>query len=78
LYHITGRGNEKKTIFPDSRDREAFLELLSLVIERFDWILGQFGENRPRAVKAYKQFVLGGYGDEFPHDELVGQVTYFQ
>jgi REP element-mobilizing transposase RayT len=28
VYHITSRGNEKKSIFRDSLDREVFLEIL--------------------------------------------------
>ncbi len=30
LYHITSRGNGKRDIFLDNRDRESFLELLSI------------------------------------------------
>jgi putative transposase len=40
LYHIISRGNEKRDIFLDSRDREAFHELL-LVIERFEGFIIQ-------------------------------------
>jgi REP element-mobilizing transposase RayT len=36
LYHITNRGNERKSIFVDAQDRETFLETLSIVIERFE------------------------------------------
>ena len=183
LYHITSRGNEKKHIFQDTKDRDSFIEILTLVIERFDWIchayvlmgnhyhllietpkgnlsrgmrqlnsiysqkfnrknkrvghlfegrfksiliekepyllelsryialnpiraglvenpgewkwssyramvgeipkpdfltidwiLSQFGKNKPAAARTYKQFVMEGYGVEFPHDELIGQV----
>jgi len=28
LYHITSRGNEKREVFLDDRDRFAFLEIL--------------------------------------------------
>jgi REP element-mobilizing transposase RayT len=38
VYHITTRGNEKKTIFRNDQDRERFIEILSLVIKRFKWI----------------------------------------
>jgi len=37
IYHITSRGNEKKAIFRDSNDRKTFLEILTLVTERFEW-----------------------------------------
>jgi REP element-mobilizing transposase RayT len=38
VYHITARGNEKKAIFRNDRDREKFVEILSLIIKRFKWI----------------------------------------
>jgi len=34
-YHVTSRGNERKAIFRDDRDRRHFLELLAEVVERF-------------------------------------------
>lgn len=37
LYHITHRGNERRSIFLDNKDKETFLDLLSFVIDRFDW-----------------------------------------
>jgi REP element-mobilizing transposase RayT len=38
LYHVTSRGNERKRIFQDDTDRELFLNTLSRVNERFNWI----------------------------------------
>ena len=38
-YHITGRGNEKKAIFRDDRDRIHFTELLALMVSRFRIVL---------------------------------------
>jgi hypothetical protein len=38
LYHVTSRGNERKRIFQDDTDRELFLNTLSQVNERFNWI----------------------------------------
>ena len=35
-YHITARGNEKRAIFRDDRDRSHFLELLANLVGRFD------------------------------------------
>ena len=32
LYHVTSRGNERKPIYRDDRDRERFLERLSAVV----------------------------------------------
>ena len=37
LYHITSRGNRRGDIFLDDDDRNAFLQVLSLVCERFNW-----------------------------------------
>jgi REP element-mobilizing transposase RayT len=37
VYHITGRGNERKTIFRDDSDREAFLYTLQRVCSRYHW-----------------------------------------
>ncbi len=34
-YHVTSRGNERKAIFRDDRDREKFLGLLEWVGEEF-------------------------------------------
>jgi len=38
VYHITSRGNEKKLIFKDERDRETFLDTLSQVDKRYNWL----------------------------------------
>ena len=38
-----------------------------------DWILGQFGENRPLALKAYRRFVRAGLELESPWKNLKGQ-----
>jgi putative transposase len=38
VYHITGRGNEKKLIFKDERDREIFLDTLSQVDKCYNWL----------------------------------------
>ena len=34
-YHVTSRGNERKAIFRDDRDRRHFLELMGEVVDRF-------------------------------------------
>jgi putative transposase len=34
-YHVTSRGNERKAIFRDDRDRQKFLELLKKAVEQF-------------------------------------------
>ena len=38
VYHITSRGNEKKLIFKDEEDREIFLDTLSQVDKRYNWL----------------------------------------
>src|SRR4030067_397582 len=38
VYHITSRGNEKKLIFKDEKDREIFLDTLSQVDKRYNWL----------------------------------------
>lgn len=39
VYHITSRGNERRDIFRDDDDREAFLDLLRKTVVRFRWKL---------------------------------------
>ena len=34
-YHVSTRGNERKAIFRDDRDRERLLELLARAVEHF-------------------------------------------
>lgn len=38
VYHITSRGNEKKDIFIDDKDRLIFFEILNNVREKYNWI----------------------------------------
>ncbi len=38
VYHVTSRGNEKKTIFKDDQDRENFLNTLQHVNKRYNWL----------------------------------------
>ena len=37
-YHITNRGNDKKTVFKDDQDRETFLKILAFVNKRYHWL----------------------------------------
>ena len=39
LHHVTSRGNAQQNIYLDDRDRELFLRLLGICVERFAWIL---------------------------------------
>lgn len=38
VYHVTSRGNERKEIFKDDRDRKMFLDTLEDVILRYNWL----------------------------------------
>lgn len=38
VYHVTSRGNARKKIFKDNKDREDFLKVLSSVEKRFNWL----------------------------------------
>ncbi len=38
VYHVTSRGNEKKAVYKDDRDRETFLSTLARVNERYHWL----------------------------------------
>jgi REP element-mobilizing transposase RayT len=37
LQHVTSRGNERRPIFHDDRDRETFLGFLGETVRRFTW-----------------------------------------
>jgi REP element-mobilizing transposase RayT len=38
VYHITSRGNERKAVFKDAKDRETFLKILAHTNKRYHWI----------------------------------------
>jgi REP element-mobilizing transposase RayT len=37
VYHVTSRGNERRSIFRSDRDRKAFLDFLGSTAQRFGW-----------------------------------------
>jgi putative transposase len=39
LYHVMNRGKGKQVIFPSDEYYQAFLQTLSEVVSRFDWVL---------------------------------------
>jgi REP element-mobilizing transposase RayT len=39
VYHVMARGNERREVFRDDRDRECFLDTLAEVVERYGWRL---------------------------------------
>jgi len=76
VYHITSRGNERKAIFWDAQDHDAFLEILHHVITRYNWfcqILGQLASDRKTAEEAYRRFVEDGIAAESIWKDLKGQ-----
>ena len=38
VYHVTSRGNEKKSVFKDNQDHENFLNTIQHVNGRYNWI----------------------------------------
>jgi putative transposase len=38
VYHVTSRGNAKQAIFLENVDNHKFLEVLSTVVDRFNWL----------------------------------------
>jgi len=38
VYHITSRGNARQPIFHDDADKDTFLEVLTEVVKRFNWL----------------------------------------
>ncbi len=38
VYHVTSRGNARQAIFIDDEDRGRLLDVLSIVVERFNWL----------------------------------------
>lgn len=38
VYHITARGNERKSIYANDADRRCFITLLEQTVKRFNWI----------------------------------------
>jgi hypothetical protein len=70
VYHITSRGNEKKSIFSyrATAGRETPPPCLFV-----DWVLGQFSRKRVKAEQEYRQFVTGGIGKETIWREVKGQ-----
>ncbi len=47
VYHVTGRGNERREIFRDGADREHFLCVLGERVGHFEVRLYQFSRNVP-------------------------------
>ncbi len=39
VYHVTSRGNDRRTIFRDDEDRRRFLEVLGRTVVRWGWVV---------------------------------------
>lgn len=39
VYHVTARGNERKPIYRDDRDRTRFLDRLAVGVRRFELVV---------------------------------------
>lgn len=39
VYHVTNRGNEKRSIYNDDKDRFCFFNILSDIKEKYNWII---------------------------------------
>jgi hypothetical protein len=37
LYHVTARGNARANIYGNDDDRQRFLSLLKIAVDRYDW-----------------------------------------
>ena len=42
LYHITSRGDRREDIYRDEQDRQQWLDMLSQVCERFNWVVHSY------------------------------------
>jgi REP element-mobilizing transposase RayT len=42
VYHVMSRGNERRTIVHDDRDRDKWLRLLAATVERYGWRVFSF------------------------------------
>ena len=42
FYHVTSRGNTQAAIYADDADRQAFLDLLTHVVQRYHWLCHAF------------------------------------
>ena len=38
LYHVTTRGNDRRAIFKDDRDRRLLLDILQRISDRYHWL----------------------------------------
>jgi len=39
IYHMTSRGNTQAAIYADDADRRAFVDLLTQIVQRYQWVM---------------------------------------
>ncbi len=57
LYHITSRGDRHEDIYRDNEDRKQWLEILSQVCDRFNWVVSTW-LLPSRAVKKHEEALM--------------------
>src|SRR5438552_17293837 len=82
-HHITSRGNERKDIFRNDRDREKFLEYLAETVRRYGWLITAWVlmsnhfhlvlETPSPTLSAGMQWLLGSYSQWFNKKHKQGQ-----
>src|SRR5688572_11261221 len=75
LYHVSSRGNNRRSIYLDDHDREAFLTMVSRVTERHWWACHSFClmtnhfhllvETQDESLSAGMQRLNGNYAQMF-------------
>ena len=65
VYHVTARGNERKTIYRDPADRQRFLETLEEAVDRFGLVVHAYcllGNHYHRLLQAPRANLTGAAG----------------
>ena len=70
-YHITSRGNERKPIFRDARDRRRFLELIGGMVSRFRVRL-HLGSSEAANRRVHEYLRAGGATGKAPEQRGIG------
>ena len=46
IYHVTSRGNAREDMFDEDGDRRVFLEILGMVVNRFNWLCHAYADGK--------------------------------
>jgi REP element-mobilizing transposase RayT len=60
VHHVTSRGNERRPIFVDDRDREMFLQFLGRAVVRFGWSLSAYVLMTKMIRRCEREFAFDG------------------